>query len=76
MSILVYYQHRHLSNLDHKQRQMYYPKRMNFWENVEFLLDQKGILKSKLNIKESIMDEISYDDIEDEFKDVVDEEMC
>lgn len=31
---------------------------------------------AKERVLESIMDEISYDDIEDEFKDVVDEEMC
>ena len=31
---------------------------------------------AKDRVLESIMDEISYDDIEDEFKDVVDEEMC
>ena len=54
MSKSVYYQYRHLSNLNHKQRQMYYPKRMNFWENVEFLLDQKGILKKQLTLEVSI----------------------
>ena len=31
---------------------------------------------AKDRVLESIMDEISYDDIEGEFKDVVDEEMC
>ena len=31
---------------------------------------------AKDRVLESIIDEISYDDIEDEFKDVVDEEMC
>ena len=31
---------------------------------------------AKDRVLENIMDEISYDDIEDEFKDVVDEEMC
>ena len=31
---------------------------------------------AKDRVLESIMDEISCDDIEDEFKDVVDEEMC
>lgn len=33
---------------------MYYPKRMNFWENVEFLLDQKGILKKQLTLEVGI----------------------
>ena len=54
MLISVYLQYRHLSNLIHKQRQMYYPKRMNFWENVEFLLDQKGILKKQLTLEVGI----------------------
>lgn len=33
---------------------MYYSWGMNFWENVEFLLDQKGILKKQLALAAGI----------------------